>query len=106
MRNGKDSTTAGPWVAWETGQGRLRVSTQASISSRDSDAYAGREKICQLPIRPNGKANAVLIAAAPDMLNLLISILEKIDDDATMPAECLRPELRAVISKATSDYDS
>lgn len=64
--------TPGPWTVWENRSGRLRISTVASLNSGNAKLYAHTPgRICQLPRKPNGEANARLIAAAPELLQAL-----------------------------------
>lgn len=49
----------------------------------------------------DGKANARLIAAAPDLLAALIQLLDTVSDDGTLVSDAL-DDARAAIAKATT----
>lgn len=51
-------------------------------------------------------ANANLIAAAPDLLEALGSLLDSMDANGSCQYEQLREEARAAIAKATGDSDT
>lgn len=92
--------TPGPWQ-WEPGYGGLySLSTKAEVMTFIE--YEG----VWLTEGPSQKANAALIAAAPELLNMLQRFLDALDeaDSALVFANwCLdfKPEARATVRKAT-----
>ena len=80
--------TPGPWVTSSLPNG-----TEWTVSADDGDMLA------DLTGCPNEKANARLIAAAPDLLALVLDALDDPDVDI-LGSEWVR-DARAAIAKAT-----
>ena len=92
----------GPWFIWEGGvySGRPKVMKRGELSGYDA-------RICEIDdmdgTARSRKANARLIAAAPDLLDELLSVLDwAVTERAPLRAQEIE-SIRKVIAKATGD---
>lgn len=91
--------TPGPWKISRCSDSREIISHTCGITFRIASADSGLG-------RANGdneaRANARLIASAPDMLEMLYTVLPSVEesDEFNKPSKKLGPIVRALISKA------
>ena len=95
--------TPGPWFTWEGGvyAGRPKVKNRGELRGYDA-------KICEMDdmdgTARSRKANAKLIAAAPDLLEALRSAVNDADAWGLADDECdWLPIARAAIARATGE---
>lgn len=83
----KVSHTLGPWTTWpdSTLPGVIHINTDRTIAIVD-------------PV--NGRANARLIAAAPDLLSALENLLRETSGGSELCARCFAEQAAAAIAKA------
>ena len=110
MIHPKTGFTPGPWTAFKYAeQGRI-TGIRDKFGQDVCDVF--EEQTCPQYGRPGiseseKKANAELIAAAPDMYSMLLSVLDECqicDPNFTYPGDCsMRRQIEAVLKKARGE---
>lgn len=90
--------TKGEWTFYETPNYHKPECSRIEVSSRDSSLWICKVQNSGYIAEDEGLANAKLIAAAPSLLEALISLYESLPDGYA--SECL-PMVRKAIKKAT-----
>lgn len=94
--------TPGPWAL----QTLINPDAVAIIEPKNADSRTMSQKlIAEVPsLRPGVmRANAQLIAAAPDLYSALFSLLELIHEDPETVPDYLREPARAALAKARGE---
>jgi hypothetical protein len=102
--------TQAPWLISDDGEGRWNDSTLRSvrIANPEGSAIADTYVNCLVSTDEECRANARLIAAAPDLLrelSHLVRLLEPMEDDGGLdiPGLATLNGARAAIAKATGE---
>lgn len=103
MSQPKVKPSDAPWTGKPSNSGRCIVVYESGEGGMGIDPFSGREVKCEPPVicrvsteRPNGRANANLIIAAPDLL----TALKRLRAERVIPGTETEAVVDAAIAKA------